>query len=78
AVVPVPRKLQLLAPILGTAVLTPRYVAAPALAETHFLVEAVVAATPQKAVAASVGNRVIWVLELFEQLEERERALSLR
>ncbi len=78
AVVPVPRKLQLLAPILGTVVLTPRYVSAPALAETRFLVDAVVAATPKNAASPRAGNRVIWVLELFEQLEERERALSLR
>ncbi len=77
AVVPAPRKLQLLAPILGKAVLTSRYVAAPALEETRFLVDAVVAATPKPALTG-VGGRVIWVLELFEQLEERERALSVR
>ncbi len=82
AVVPGSRKVQLLAPILGTAVLSPRYVSAPPLDETRFLVDAVVysshraaeeqASTPP----AGLGNRVIWVLELFEQLEERERALS--
>jgi phytoene synthase len=82
AVVPGSRKVQLLAPILGTAVLSPRYVSAPPLDETRFLVDAVVysshraaeeqASTPP----AGLGNRVIWVLELFEQLEERERAVA--
>ncbi|MCG6896739.1 MAG: phytoene/squalene synthase family protein, partial [Thiocapsa sp.] len=42
AVVPGSRKVQLLAPILGTAVLSPRYVSAPPLEETRFLVDAVV------------------------------------
>ncbi len=82
AVVPAQRKLQLLAPILGKALLSPRYVFAPALPETRFLVDAVVAATPrsvgQSAAPAGVGERIVWVLELFEELEERERALSLR
>lgn len=80
AIVSPQRKLQLLAPILGKAILTSRYVAAPALEETRFLVDAVVAATPQPKHPASAagGNRVIWVLELFEQLEERERAVDLR
>jgi len=78
AVVPAPRKLQLLAPILGRAVVSARPVEAPALEETRFLVEAVVAETPQRT-PAGVGERVIWVLELFQQLEERERAaLSVR
>jgi phytoene synthase len=81
AVVPGSRKVQLLAPILGTAVLSPRYVSAPPLDETRFLVDAVVyssyrAAEEQASAPAGLGNRVIWVLELFEQLEERERALS--
>ncbi|WP_242523332.1 phytoene/squalene synthase family protein [Thiocystis minor] len=83
AVVPVPRKLQLLAPILGTAVLTPRYVAAPALAETHFLVEAVVDATPPhwltpsaRPTPANCGLHRI--LELLELVEQRQRALSTR
>ncbi|WP_373506795.1 phytoene/squalene synthase family protein [Thiocapsa sp.] len=81
AVVPGSRKVQLLAPILGTAVLSPRYVSAPPLDETHFLVDAVVysshrAAEEQASAPAGLGNRVIWVLELFEQLEERERAVA--
>ena len=60
--------------------LTPRYISAPALEETRFLVDAVVAATPKSAIesASGVGEKVIWVLELFEQLDERERALGLR
>lgn len=77
AVVPPQRKLQLLAPILGKAVLTSRAISAPPLEETRFLVDAVVAATPQPA-AGGVGGRVMWVLELFESLEERERALEVR
>ncbi|QGU31813.1 phytoene/squalene synthase family protein [Thermochromatium tepidum] len=78
AVVPVPRKLQLLAPILGRAVVSARPIDTPALEETRFLVDAVVAETPRRT-PVGVGERVIWVLELFQQLEERERAaLSLR
>jgi phytoene synthase len=81
AVVPGSRKVQLLAPILGTAVLSPRYVAAPPLEETRFLVDAVVYSgrrtqEDRQSVPEGIGNRVIWVLELFQQLEERERALS--
>lgn len=80
AVVPASRKAQLLAPILGTAVLSPRYVTAPPLEETRFLVDAVVYSAHRTAeeraakAPAGVGERVIWVLELFQQLEERERA----
>jgi phytoene synthase len=81
AVVPGTRKVQLLAPILGTAVLSPRYVSAPPLDETRFLVDAVVysghrSSEEDVAAPAGLGGRVIWVLELFEQLEERERALT--
>ena len=81
AVVPGSRKVQLLAPILGTAVLSPRYVSAPPLEETRFLVDAVVYSGQRSQEGAStsragIGDRVIWVLELFEQLEERERALT--
>lgn len=81
AIVPSTRKVQLLAPILGTAVLSPRYVTAPPLEETRFLVDAVAYSTHRAqddavAAPAGIGNRVIWVLELFEQLEERERALT--
>jgi phytoene synthase len=82
AVVPSTRKVQLLAPILGSAVLSPRYVSAPPLEETRFLVDAVVysnhnhAQEEASAAPTSIGNRVIWVLELFETLEERERALT--
>jgi phytoene synthase len=80
AVVPSGRKVKLLAPILGTAILSPRYVAAPPLEETRFLVDAVVYAgrrgTDAGKAPAGVGERVIWVLELFQQLEERERATT--
>lgn len=81
AVVPGSRKVQLLAPILGTAVLSPRYVSAPPLDETRFLVDAVVYSAHRSSeedaeAPAGMGGRVIWVLELFEQLEERERALT--
>ncbi len=73
AVVPAPRKLRLLAPILGRAVVTSRSISAPALDETRFLVDAVVAATPKPALVG-FGDRVVWVLELFETLDERQRA----
>ncbi|MGQ9659993.1 MAG: phytoene/squalene synthase family protein, partial [Thermochromatium sp.] len=73
AVVPATRKLKLLAPILGRAILTARPMAAPALEETRFLVSAVVAETPRRPLA-NIGDRILWVLELFQQLEERERA----
>ncbi|MCF1184829.1 phytoene/squalene synthase family protein [Marichromatium gracile] len=78
AVVPAPRKMQLLAPILGSTMLTARYVAAPALEETRFLVDAVVEATPahMRAQNTGVGGKVVRVLELFEELEARERAAS--
>lgn len=72
AVVPPTRKMQLIAPILGNAVISSRPCDAPSLPETQFLVDAVVAATPQSDVAAP--NRVVRILELFEQLEERDRA----
>lgn len=83
AVVPPKRKLQLLAPILGKVIVPSRSVTAPALEETRFLVDAVVAATPQPKPKRDpslgiAGSRVIWVLELFEQIEERERAVSVR
>jgi len=76
AVVPARRKMQLLAPILGHAMLSCRVSDAPSLAETQFLVDAVVAATPPRiqTAPAGIGGRVARVLELFEQLEERDRA----
>lgn len=81
AVVPGRRKVQLLVPILSTAVLSPRFEAAPPLEETRFLVEAVAYSNhrtqeERRASGQKIGERVVWVLELFEQLEERERALS--
>jgi phytoene synthase len=83
AVVPAPRKLRLLAPILGKAILTSPSIGAPALEETRFLVDAVVEATPptvylKSSPAKSSGGGLLRVLELLELLEERERALSMR
>ncbi|EXJ15971.1 phytoene/squalene synthase family protein [Imhoffiella purpurea] len=78
AIVPPQRKLQLIGSILGRAVLTSRQISAPPLEETRFLVDAVVAATPRHSTPSGVGERVMWVLELFETLEERERALEAR
>ena len=53
--------------------------AAPALAENQFLVDAIAAAPAPKTLFGSTrsrrsaGEKLIWVLELFETLEERER-----
>ncbi|QIK38693.1 phytoene/squalene synthase family protein [Caldichromatium japonicum] len=74
AVVPPARKLQLLAPILGRALLSSNPVSAPPLDETRFLVEAVVAATPEQ--PAGFGDRLVRMVELFYELDERQRALS--
>jgi phytoene synthase len=77
AVVSPTRKLGLLAPVLGTAIRFRRTLSAPPLAETRFLVDAIRAcplASPRAARASSADGRVVWVLELFERLDERDRA----
>jgi 15-cis-phytoene synthase len=54
---------------------------APALPATQFLVSAVASAVPSPANhtgghASVVEDRVVWVLDLFERLERRNRAES--
>lgn len=75
AVVSAGRKLQLLAPILTRALLTASPVDEPPLPETRFLVEAVVAATPRPQ-PRDFGERLVWMVELFYELDERRRPLS--
>ncbi len=77
AVVPVPRKLRLLAPILSKALVTAAPLSAPALQETRFLVDAVVEATPTL-VTPGRSSGMLRVLELLAVLEEREQALNMR
>lgn len=75
AVVPARRKVMQLSRALATAPLPLRAVSDPPLDETRFLVEAVIAA-PTPAVVVPTGrieNRVIWLLDLFERLERRQR-----
>ncbi|PQJ96251.1 phytoene/squalene synthase family protein [Chromatium okenii] len=78
AVVPAPRKLGLLAPILGKAIVTSPQISAPALMETRFLVDAVVEATPKSSAPSAQRGGMLRVLELLALLEERERALGVR
>jgi phytoene synthase len=82
AVVPLPRKLALLARALGDAV-APRTPAVPAppLEEGRFLVEAVAAASPWSAKPAigpaaiwwNFDERVAWLIDLFDRLERRQQ-----
>ena len=79
AVVSGRRKVGLLAPILATALRGASVSTIPPLAETRFLVDSVVR-HPAPAVGlrgrrrrASIEDRVVWVLELFERLEQRDR-----
>ncbi|MFZ5558066.1 MAG: phytoene/squalene synthase family protein [Pseudomonadota bacterium] len=81
AVVPFSRKLQLLPGALAGAGAAEADLAAPALAETVFLVEAVAAAPlaralPGRALRRTVEDRVGWLVDLFARLEERERAAA--
>lgn len=76
AVVSAPRKALQLSRALAMAPLPARSVVAPPLDETRFLVEAVVAAPPRPTVDETGGRiekRVVWVLDLFERLERRQR-----
>jgi 15-cis-phytoene synthase len=75
AVVPVPRKLALLGPILAAALGTPSARAMPPLPETRFLVESIVRQPrPARPSPAGIGDRVVWVLDLFERLERQDRS----
>lgn len=78
AVVSTRRKLAVLAARLssGRAAPSPAHLAAAPLAATQFLVDAV-AATPVRSRASARSNpvedRVVWVLDLFTRLEQRDR-----
>jgi phytoene synthase len=85
AVVAGTRKAALLASALattaGTAVRDPRSSGAPPLEEARFLVDAVALAARAPATADGSGwrrveDRVVWVIDLFERLERRERELQ--
>jgi phytoene synthase len=67
------RKAELLPRVLGTAVLPRRCRTPQSLPETRFLVDAIVAATPAPEPAARIEDRAVWVLDLFERLERRDR-----
>lgn len=81
AVVPGARKAALLASALATtastAVRDPKTSGAPALDEAQFLVDSVALVAHPAADAGarwrSVEDRVVWVIDLFERLEQRER-----
>jgi phytoene synthase len=78
AVVSRRRKAALLARSLGAVALPAMGLEAPALPETRFLVEAVVAEPRRLRAAApdrSLGERVGWMIELFARLEQ-ERAVG--
>ena len=70
------RKVDLLARSLIEAAVPARGVSTPPLDETRFLVEAVAAAPLRPAVVAqtrSLDSRMAWLVELFAQLDHRER-----
>jgi 15-cis-phytoene synthase len=77
-VVPLARKLDLLARAVATRPASQRG-EAPALAQTEFLLAAIVAAPPRaRAVSAAVRwwnfhAQALWVIDLFERLERRRR-----
>jgi phytoene synthase len=84
AVVAPARKARLMARVLRNSLLTQGCTHILSLAETHFLVEAILAsgcrsrsavlATPPGAEVGRIEGKVVWVLELFERLERRDRA----
>jgi len=84
AVVSPGRKARLLPRVLAAALPRP-VVSLPPLAETRFLVEAVKAQPLPQAIngtmthtqPAKIENRVVWVLDLFERMEERDRLRSM-
>jgi 15-cis-phytoene synthase len=81
AVVPTSRKLSVLARRLaltatGMGSPTPSDHAIPALAETQFLIDAIVAqphGPPLRRRVKPVEDRVVWVLDLFTRLEQRDQ-----
>jgi phytoene synthase len=85
AVVSPGRKARLLPRVLAAALPRP-VVSLPPLAETRFLVEAVEAQPLPQAIngtmthttqPAKIENRVVWVLDLFERMEKRDRLRSM-
>jgi len=79
AVVPAPRKVTLLSRALAVTPFPGRDCIAAPLEENRFLVEAAAAAplpsslVPASAQRRNMGEKVVWVLDLFATLEERER-----
>lgn len=77
AIVPPSRKAWLLMRALTALASSGRGEALPPLEETRFLVDAVVAATPPtpmpERIPTSVGERLVWVMELFERLDRLDR-----
>jgi phytoene synthase len=77
AVVPRGRKLALLARSLAAAPLAGAgaagALAAPPLPETRFLVQAVAATTPPARQVDGLGERITWVIGLFERLQREDR-----
>jgi phytoene synthase len=78
AVVSFSRKLQLLPEAMGAVAAADGELAASPLAETGFLVDAVVNAAaqpmPERTPRRTVEDRVAWLVDLFARLEERDRA----
>jgi 15-cis-phytoene synthase len=80
AVVPWRRKVPLLAQSLACLVTAHTDLGAPPLAEAQFLIDAVVSQpAPQQmrrlreGISKAMRDRLIWVIDLFEQLERREQ-----
>ena len=71
AVVPGARKAALLARSVAVAARPPALDDSPALAATAFLVEAVGPA-PRRAARLRYADRLVWVIDLFTELERRE------
>jgi phytoene synthase len=88
AMVPARRRARLLAASLIASVRAVPEDLSPAVEEARFLVEAVApmpssasglpAAQPAMPAGASLGDRIAWLLELFERLERREEVGSSR
>lgn len=76
AVVPGSRKLALLGRSLTALAVPAASAAAPPLAETRFLVQAVQASAPLplRVLARNLDDRVAWLVDLFVRLERREQA----
>jgi len=85
AVVSPMRKMKLLMRVQGTLMLSTEHLQAPVLAETRFLIDAAAAAPFTASTAKSLsggpirraGRRLVWMLELFEELDRRERLRAL-